>query len=85
MKSDVESLNGRRDPRVGSRKNLSAERVRHGMTQVMLADQLDVNPSTVVFWESGRTTPSKKNLEALCSILDCSAPYLLHRFGIDDG
>lgn len=85
MKSDVESPNGRRNPRVGSRKNLSAERVRHGMTQVMLADQLDVNPSTVVFWESGRTTPSKKNLEALCSILGCPAPYLLQRFGVDDG
>ena len=55
------------------------------MTQVMLADQLDVNPSTVVFWESGRTTPSKKNLEALCSILGCPAPYLLQRFGVDDG
>lgn len=84
MESDVESPNGRRNTRVGSRKNLSAERVRHGMTQVMLADQLDVNPSTVVFWESGRTTPSKKNLDALCSILDCSAPYLLKRFGVDD-
>jgi DNA-binding transcriptional regulator YiaG len=49
-----------------SGSDLRALRERLGLTRQVLAKRLDVSPSIIFLWESGRSTPSRKtNLEAL--------------------
>ena len=53
--------------------SLAAARVNAGFTQEQVAKELNVAPSTVRNWESGKTTPSLLNVEKLCNLY--SMPY----------
>lgn len=52
-----------------------------GLSQLELANQLNVNQTAVSQWERGATLPSASVLLKLASILDTSSDYLL---GISD-
>lgn len=45
-------------------------RLRKGMTQMELADRLEVNQATVAIWETGRGFPKARNCGKLCDVLD---------------
>ncbi len=47
-------------------------RRRKGLTQTQMAAVVGVNPSTVNFWERGRSQPTGENLEALVALRDAS-------------
>lgn len=48
-----------------------------GLSQKQIAIELGVSYPTVSEWESGKKTPTAKNLERLASLLGCSVDYLL--------
>lgn len=58
-------------------KNIRSERLRAGITQQQLADQIDAHVSTVRMWEQGVSQPSAVYLTKLAVAFDCSADYLL--------
>ena len=57
--------------------NIKKLRMEAGMTQEDLAGRLNVTRQTVSSWETGRTEPDIKALEALASELGCSAGELI--------
>ncbi len=58
-------------------KNIRKARQDHNMTQVGLADLLNVSESAVSQWESGKTSPDLGIIPEICAILDISADWLL--------
>lgn len=52
-------------------------RERRGLTQAQIADQLNVDKSSVSKWESGDSTPLRKYRPALCELLGCTEAELL--------
>ena len=52
-------------------------RERRGLTQAQIADQLNVDKSSVSKWESGTADPSTSNLLALAKLFGVSAEELL--------
>ena len=62
---------------MAKRYNLAAERVRKGMTQKQLADELHVNVNSICRWELGQAEPKVSHLIALCGLFGCSPEYLM--------
>lgn len=58
-------------------------RVKAGLNQSELARALGVSPQTVQQWEAGDTSPRKKKVEAMKSILGVEPEWIL--FGQDAG
>lgn len=58
-------------------RNIQSERIRIGLTQQQLADQLGTHVNTVRTWEQGVSQPSAVYLARLAIAFDCSADYLL--------
>ncbi len=58
-------------------EKLKALRREHGWTQKTLAMALQVDRSTVAYWESGRTEPSVDAIRQLTRLFQVSADYLL--------
>lgn len=56
---------------------LKEMRERQGLTQTQIADQLEVDKSTVSKWESGDSTPLRKYRRKLCELLGCTEAELL--------
>ena len=52
-------------------------RLRAGLTQAQLAEQLNISASTVGMYEQGRREPDNDTLSKLCLALDTSVDYLL--------
>jgi len=52
-------------------------RLRRGMTQELLAEQMDVSRQAVTKWESGQSSPSTENLLMLARLFGVSAWELL--------
>lgn len=52
-------------------------RERRGLTQAQIADQLNVDKSSVSKWESGDSTPLRKYRRKLCELLGCTEAELL--------
>ena len=46
-------------------------------TQQYVADQIGIEQSAVAMWESGKSTPSMKNLLRLAEVLDVSLDDLV--------
>ena len=46
-------------------------------TQQYVADQIGIEQSAVAMWESGKSTPSTKNLLRLAEVLDVSLDDLV--------
>lgn len=57
--------------------NFKIAREQKGISQKEIALTLGVSQPTVSEWESGKKTPSGKNLMQLSELLDCSTDYLL--------
>lgn len=53
-------------------------RKKQGLTQVELAEKLDVSRQAISKWESGSTAPSIDNLKAVGKLYGVSMDYLLH-------
>lgn len=56
---------------------ISECRQNKGMTQEELAGRIGVTPQALSKWERGQSLPDVALLADLCSILGCSADYLL--------
>ena len=52
-----------------------------GMTQRKLAQEMNVSPAAVAYWETGRSMPSTENLLSLADIFGCSLDALFGRDG----
>ncbi len=50
--------------------SLSKRRIEKDLSQVKIAEILNINKSSYSSWESGRANPNQKNLEELAKILD---------------
>ena len=48
-----------------------------GLTQVQLAEQLNVSKGTVAMWETGQRNPSFEMLDALCTFFDKRMDYIM--------
>lgn len=59
-------------------KNLKSARMTLGLTQVQLADRLNVSPSAIGMYEQGRREPDTKLLKKICTTLNVSADELLN-------
>ena len=58
-------------------RNIASERVRLGLTQEGLAEQLGVARHTVLRWENGKTTPPTSAVYMMANIFGCSTDYLI--------
>lgn len=47
------------------------------MSQKELAERMDLDPSSISQWESGRTFPRPRRLRRLAEILECSVADLI--------
>lgn len=54
-------------------------RKKNGLTQVGLAEKLDVTKGTVSTWETNSRTPNFDTLEQLCDLFQVGMDYLLGR------
>lgn len=52
--------------------SIKEEREKLGLSQKDLADLLSITPSALCQWESGKTTPRKKQQKLLSLIFRCS-------------
>ena len=59
-------------------QNLKKARIKLGLTQVQLADRLNISPSTIGMYEQGRREPDIKLLQKICESLNISADELLN-------
>ncbi|MGT2910879.1 LexA family transcriptional regulator [Streptococcus cameli] len=59
-----------------SPEKLKERRKRLGLTQQELADQLQVNKSSISHWEHGTTVPNQKNIQDLAAILQLTKEEL---------
>lgn len=60
------------------------KQLRHdrGITQDMLADAIDVPPSTIRRYESSLGMPKHERLQAIANYFGCTIDYLLEREGL---
>lgn len=61
------------------KNNIASERVRLGLSQEGLAEQLGVSRDSVKDWESGETTIRSSVLIRMADMFGCSLDYLLGR------
>ena len=54
-------------------------RIKKGLTQSHIAEELNVSRSTVASWENGVSEPNGVELRELCEFFTVSADYLLGR------
>ena len=52
-------------------------RLRAGITQTSLAEQMDISQSTVAMWETGKSRPRIAALPILANVLQATVPELL--------
>ena len=60
-------------------EQLSKLRKRNNITQIDLANKMNVRQYVVSSWETGRSEPSITQIVKLCDILEVPADYLLDR------
>lgn len=63
----------------GMRNNIASERVRLGMSQQDLANELQVSRDSVKDWESGETAIRSSMLVRMADLFGCSLDYLMAR------
>ncbi len=57
--------------------NLENIRKEKKVTQIKLAQSLDVDQSTVSKWEKGHSAPSVQTLKKIAQLLDCTVDELV--------
>lgn len=50
-----------------------------GISQAVLAKQIEVSVSVICYWETDRSEPTAPNLEKIANFFDVSVDYLLGR------
>lgn len=65
-----------------SKISLKKRRLEKDLSQVEIAEILDINKSSYSSWESGRAKPNQKNLAALADILDVDITYFESEYNI---
>ncbi len=50
---------------------LKAARINAGLKQSEVADKMEVSPSTMVSWETGKTSPTARQFVLLCKLYGC--------------
>lgn len=65
-----------------SRISLKKRRLEKDLSQVEIAEMLNINKSSYSSWESGRAKPNQKNLVALAEILDVEVSYFESEYNI---
>lgn len=58
-------------------RNICSERHRLGLTQLELADRIEVSVNAVSAWENGSFEPNSNSLKKLSQLFSCSTDYLL--------
>ena len=58
------------------KNKLKQLREEHGLSQVDLAEKLGKSQNTISSWETGRTMPRMKDMNALCGLYDCTLETL---------
>ena len=58
-------------------KRIKAARLAKGLTQVQLADKLNVTQKYLSRWETGERVPALESIKILCEVLEISADYLI--------
>lgn len=59
------------------RQNIRKFREKLGISQRELADRLEVNHSTVAYWEIGKSSPNVETLAELCRIFNTTPAILM--------
>ena len=62
--------------------SLKKRRLEKDLSQVEIAEMLNINKSSYSSWESGRAKPNQKNLVALAEILDVEVSYFESEYNI---
>lgn len=62
--------------------SLKKKRLEKGLSQVEIAEILNINKSSYCSWESGRAKPNQKNLIALAKVLDVDVTYFESKYYI---
>lgn len=62
--------------------SLKKRRIEKDLSQVEIAEMLNINKSSYSSWESGRAKPNQKNLVALAKILDVEVSYFESEYNI---
>lgn len=57
--------------------NIKMYRERVGLTQRQLSERLGVDPSTVAYWETGKSAPNADTLVQLCDIFGVKPTVLM--------
>ena len=57
--------------------NIKTQRESIGITQEKLAEEMNIDRSTVAKWETGQSMPRADKLKRLAEILDCTVDELL--------
>lgn len=65
-----------------SKISLKKRRLEKNLSQVEIAEMLNINKSSYSSWESGRAKPNNKNLAALAKILDVDITYFESEYNI---
>ena len=63
-------------------KFISKRRKEQNLTQMQLAEKLDITDRAVSKWETGRSLPDASIMQALCDILKISVNDILNGEGI---
>lgn len=58
-------------------ENFKKLRLSHGLTQVQMANKLNVSPSAIGMYEQGRRKPDSDMLKKICKAFNVSMDYLL--------
>lgn len=56
--------------------SLAAARVNAGMTQMEVANRMQLNKQTIVNWEKGRVIPKAAQLKMYCEIVGISQDHI---------
>ena len=65
-------------------ENFKKLRLSHGLTQVQMANKLNVSPSAIGMYEQGRREPDSDMLKKICKAFNVSMDYLLD-IVVEDG
>lgn len=57
-------------------ENFKKLRQSHGLTQVQMANKLNLSPSTIGMYEQGRRNPDSNTLKKICSVFNVSMDNL---------
>ncbi len=58
-------------------ENFKKLRLSHGLTQVQMANKLNISPSAIGMYEQGRRKPDSDMLTKICRVFNVSTDYLL--------